>query len=90
MFSSKKVPVSKEHMEYLKNKVSQNIYTVYTNCFGGADFCFMGSGCKLKNYRCIYNKPAFKNYKDLLNLYNEGELFKHIAVTCAETVIGFY
>lgn len=36
----------------------------------------------------ITSQPS-RMVKTLINLYNEGQLFKHIGITCVETAVGF-
>jgi NitT/TauT family transport system permease protein len=90
MFSSKKVPVSKEHMEYLKKIKYRKIFILFTQiALVVLIFVLWEVAANLKIIDAFITSQPSRIIKTFLNLYNEGELFKHIAVTCAETVIGF-
>lgn len=90
MFSSKKAFVSKEHMEYLRKIKLRKLFVVSTQIILVILlFVLWEVAANLKLIDSFITSQPSRIIKTFSNLYNEGQLFKHIGVTCAETAIGF-
>lgn len=90
MFNSKKAPVSKEHMGYLRKIKLHKLFVVFTQIIlVTLIFILWEAAANLKLIDPFITSQPSRIIKTFLNLYNGGELFKHIGVTCAETSMGF-
>ena len=82
--------ISKEHQEYLKKIKSTHRKIVFTRIFI-LIFVFilwelLGN---LKVIDPFLTSTPSRMLKSLITIYNEGTLFRHIWVTCYETILGF-
>lgn len=82
--------ISKERMEFLKRVRRQTIMVRFTQFF----ILIMAFGlweifASLKIVDPFITSQPSRIINTVLTLYREGVLFKHIIITCIETIIGF-
>jgi len=82
--------ISMEQLKYLK-KVNREKYTVLLLqiLIAVLFFAIWEAAARLKLIDPFITSQPSRIIKTIVNLYSEGHLFNHIAVTCTETVIGF-
>ena len=82
--------ISKEHIEYLR-KVKTRKYSILAVQIALLIifFALWEIAARLKMIDAFITSQPSRIIRTLGNLYREGQLFKHIGVTCAETVVGF-
>lgn len=82
--------VSIEHKKYLQGIKLRKFALLFTQIFILVLFFALWEWAANKKFidPFITSQPS-RIVKTIVNLYNEGQLFKHIGVTCLETVIGF-
>jgi NitT/TauT family transport system permease protein len=82
--------ISDEHKKFLTNIRNQNIaVTISRAVLLIAFFSLWEIAGNLKWIDPFLVSQPSRMVKTLIQLYNEGTLFRHIYVTCMETVIGF-
>ncbi|WP_163194585.1 ABC transporter permease [Clostridium thermarum] len=82
--------ISNEHKKYLKKIKSTHHKVVFTRIFIlVAIFAMWEILGDLKVIDPFLTSTPSRMIKSLINIYNEGTLFKHILVTCYETILGF-
>jgi len=86
----KDIIISKDHRAYLRNLKLKRLAILLTQIFILIAFFALWEWAADKKIidSFITSQPS-RVLKTLRNLYNEGQLFTHIRVTCVETVIGF-
>ncbi|MDQ2086104.1 ABC transporter permease [Herbivorax sp. ANBcel31] len=90
MFSSKKLLISEDHREYLRKIKLRKLFILFTQiALVVLLFVLWEVAANFKIIDPFITSQPSRIMRTFLNLYNEGQLFKHIGVTCTETVIGF-
>lgn len=81
---------SLEHKQYLKNIKKRNIKILITRLIILISFFILWEVAGYYKWidPFLTSTPS-RMWKSLLKIYAEGTLFKHIAVTCYETILGF-
>ncbi|NLZ47705.1 MAG: ABC transporter permease [Clostridiales bacterium] len=82
--------ISDEHKQYLKKIKSYNRKVVFTQIAILALFFVLWE--VLADFKILdpfLTSSPSRIIKSLVEIYNEGTLFKHIWITCYETVLGF-
>ncbi len=86
----KEINISKERLEYLKSRKIRKTSITMTQIMILIVFIALWEICA--KYQIIdpfiMSKPS-RIVNTIINLYNEGQLFQHIGVTCWETIVGF-
>lgn len=81
---------SLEHMAYLKSVKKRNIIITVTRLIIlVAFFALWEVAGDYKWIDPFLTSTPSRMVKSLVKIYNEGTLFKHIFVTCYETILGF-
>lgn len=90
MTINNKISVSQEHKEFLRKvKRKQTSITITRVILLVFFFALWEIAARLKWIDpFLFSQPS-RMVKTLVTLYNEGALFRHIGVTCSETIIGF-
>ncbi|PYG87838.1 NitT/TauT family transport system permease protein [Ruminiclostridium sufflavum DSM 19573] len=90
MSKSKELNISSERLEYLNSMRIRRISTTVTQIFILLVFFILWEFLARFGFidPFITSQPT-RIVKTIINLYNEGQLFHHIAVTCLETFTGF-
>lgn len=84
------VSIEKEHEEYLKNVKTQKIKIHVTRLIIlFSIFILWEVAGDLKWIDPFLTSTPSRMAKSLVKIYSEGTLFKHIFITCYETIIGF-
>lgn len=90
MYRTEKLTISLEHSEFLKKVKHRKLVILSTQIILLILFFIIWE--VLARYKIIdsfiTSQPS-RIIRTLINLYREGELFKHIGITCLETIIGF-
>jgi NitT/TauT family transport system permease protein len=82
--------VSKEHEIYLKQVISTKRKIVITRVFILVVFIGLWQiGANLKWIDPFLTSSPTRVIKSFISLYEDGTLFKHIGITCYETILGF-
>ncbi len=82
--------ISPEHAQYLKKIRREKISIRLTQLFIlVAAFVLWEVFARLKIIDPFITSQPSRIISTVINLYNDGTLFKHIGVTCLETIIGF-
>lgn len=83
-------PYSKEHQEYLKKAKNRKIAIIITQILILVIFFVQWEiTARLKIVDPFLVSQPSRIIKSLVKIYNEGTLFRHIWVTCYETIVGF-
>ncbi len=83
-------PYSKEHQEYLKKAKNRKTAIIITQILILVIFFVQWEiTAKLKIVDPFLVSQPSRIIKSLVKIYNEGTLFRHIWVTCYETIVGF-
>lgn len=81
---------SLEHKQYLKNVKKRNTIIIITRLvILIAFFAFWEIAGYYKWVDPFLTSTPSRMLKSLVKVYNEGTLFRHILVTCIETILGF-
>ncbi len=87
---TEKVNISKEHERYLKKIKLHKVSILSTQVLVLIVFFILWELlARFKVIDAFITSQPTRILKTIVNLYNEGELFKHIGITCLETIIGF-
>lgn len=87
---TKESSISKEHTEYLRNVKKENTEVLINRIIIlVAIFALWEIAGDLKWIDPFLTSTPSRMVKSLIKIYNEGTLFKHIGVTCFETILGF-
>ncbi len=90
MFDGQREQLSKEHGEYLRRVKLNKALIVLTQIVLLVLFFLLWEGAaRLKLIDPFITSQPTRIMRTLVNLYNEGHLFNHIAITCLETIVGF-
>ncbi|MCX7772051.1 MAG: ABC transporter permease, partial [Clostridia bacterium] len=92
MSMSKKVDqtLSPERKEYLRKvKLRKTATLVVRLLILVLFFAIWEIAARIKLIDSFITSQPSRMLKTLVNLYHEGELFKHIGITCLETIAGF-
>lgn len=82
--------ISHEHQEFLKKVKFRKISIIFTQIFILIFFFLVWElAARYGLIDSFITSQPTRVVKTIVNLYNEGELFKHIGITCLETIIGF-
>lgn len=82
--------VSKEHEEYLKKVISTKRRIVVTRALILVVFIALWQiAASLKWIDPFLTSSPSRVIKSFISLYEDGSLFKHIGITCYETILGF-
>lgn len=86
----REAPLSKERLTYLKAKRRRKVSVIATQLLILVIFFVQWEVLARLNLvdSFITSQPS-RIINTVINLYREGQLFHHIAVTCWETVVGF-
>lgn len=88
--SETKITVSDEHIQYLKKVKIRNRAITITRIVLLVLFIFLWEVAgQLKWIDPFLTSQPSRVVKTLVKLYDEGILFRHIWVTCMETIVGF-
>lgn len=89
--SKKNIPyISPEHQAYVKKVQRRKFAVLSTQIIILLSFLVLWEVlARLKIIDSFIASQPTRVIKTIINLYKEGELFKHIEVTCVETIIGF-
>lgn len=82
--------ISNEHQEYLKTVKKRKRNILLTKILILVTFFVLWE--VLGDFKIIdpfLTSTPLRMFKSLLKLYNEGSFFRHIGITCYETIIGF-
>ncbi|MCX7922814.1 MAG: ABC transporter permease [Clostridia bacterium] len=85
-----KSQASPEHKEYLK-KVRRRKFSILAAQISILVLFFVGweLAAQYKIIDAFITSQPSRIFKTIVNLYKEGQLFKHIGITCFETIVGF-
>lgn len=87
---SKEINVSRERLNYLKSRKAKKISILLTQLMILIIFFAQWEICaRLKIYDSFITSQPSRIVNTIINLYNEGQLFQHIGITCWETIVGF-
>lgn len=90
MSDSNKLNISSEHREYLRKVKRRKLTILATQIMIIAlFFALWEMAARLRIIDPFITSQPSRIIETLGNLYREGQLFKHIGVTCAETALGF-
>lgn len=90
MSKVKEINVSKERLAYLKTiKVKKTSILVIQILILIVFFAQWEICARLKIIDPFITSQPSRIVNTILNLYKEGQLFQHIAITCWETIVGF-
>jgi NitT/TauT family transport system permease protein len=82
--------VSKEHLEYLKRIKRTKFKITFTRILILLIFFVLWEVLgTLKVIDPFLTSTPSRMFKSLITIYKEGTLFKHIFITCFETILGF-
>ncbi len=82
--------ISKEHAEYLRKvKIRKTMIHITQVLLVVVLFILWEIAGRLKIIDSFITSQPSRIARTLANLYREGQLFRHIFITCAETVTGF-
>lgn len=82
--------ISKEHEVYLKSVISTKRKIVVTRILILVIFiAFWQVAANLKWIDPFLTSSPSRVIKSLMEIYQDGSLFKHIGITCYETILGF-
>ncbi len=82
--------ISEERAQYLKSRKMRKILICLTQVLILIAFLALWEICaRLKIIDSFITSQPSRIVNTIVNLYNEGQLFQHIGITCFETVIGF-
>ena len=90
--SSKQTAInpSKERLDYLKKRKRKKVLISLTQILLLIAFIALWEICaRLKIIDAFITSQPSRIINTIVRLYNEGQLFHHIEVTCFETIIGF-
>ncbi|MCX7709794.1 MAG: ABC transporter permease [Clostridia bacterium] len=90
MSKIKNQAISPDHINYLKKVRRTKLSILFTQIIIAVLFFLLWE--VLARYKVIdpfITSQPTRVIKTLVNLYNEGNLLRHIGVTCLETIIGF-
>ena len=92
MYMSKltQINISKERLEYLKARKFKKVSITLTQILILIVFITQWEICARLHIidSFIMSQPS-RIVNTIINLYNEGQLFQHIIITCWETIVGF-
>lgn len=87
---SDKPQISLAHKEYIKKYKQRKINIFITQIIIAiAFFALWEWASRVKIIDPFITSQPTRIIKTIINLYNEGDLFKHIGITCGETAAGF-
>lgn len=90
MYKHKELNLSAERTAYLKTRKRRKILITFTQALILIVFLAQWEICaRLKLIDPFITSQPSRIMNTLVNLYNEGQLFQHIGITCLETIIGF-
>jgi len=90
MSKPKEINASKERLEYLKSRKIKKISIIFTQIMILIVFIVQWEIlARLQIIDSFITSQPSRVVSTIINLYNEGQLFQHIAVTCWETIVGF-
>ncbi|HEX2926007.1 MAG TPA: ABC transporter permease [Ruminiclostridium sp.] len=82
--------LSEERLKYLKQRKSRKIMISLTQVLILVIFLAQWEICaRLKIIDPFITSQPSRIVSTIIRLYNEGQLFQHIAITCFETIVGF-
>lgn len=82
--------ISLEHQDFLRKVKLRKISIISTQLFMLISFFVIWElAARYGIIDSFITSQPTKIVKTIANLYSEGELFKHIGITCLETVVGF-
>ena len=86
----KNVKISDEHQDYLKKRKNYQLMLTTTRISILIFFIVLWELAAIMGWidPFLTSSPS-RIIKSLISFYNEGILFKHIAITCFETIVGF-
>lgn len=88
--NSSTLAVSKEHMEYLKERKLYRWKVVITQLFLFIGLIILWEiAARAKWVDSFITSQPTKIIETIISLYQEGELYHHIFITVVETIIGF-
>lgn len=81
---------SKEHENYLKQVIRNKRKVTFTRLLILISiFVFWEVAGNIGLIDPFLTSTPSRMWKSLIKIYNEGTLFRHIIITCAETIVGF-
>ncbi len=90
MFKQKELNLSSERLSYLKARKRKKFLIALTQILILVIFFAQWEiFARLKLIDPFITSQPTRIINTLINLYNEGQLFQHIGITCLETIIGF-
>jgi NitT/TauT family transport system permease protein len=90
MSKSKETNISKERLDYLRTVKIRKISILVTQILILITFFALWEIlAKLKIIDSFIMSQPSRIVNTIINLYNEGQLFQHIGITCWETIVGF-
>lgn len=90
MSDLKKKNISREHAEYLRKIKRRKITILITQISLLIVFFVVWELlARFKIIDAFITSQPSRVLKTFINLYREGQLFKHVGITCTETVVGF-
>lgn len=90
MSSIKELEISKERLEYLRSRKIRKTSIFITQVLILIAFFVSWEVCaRLKIIDSFITSQPSRIVNSIINLYNEGQLFHHIGITCWETIVGF-
>lgn len=90
MSNAPKAPVSKERREFLRGVRLRKLAIIFTQiAIIVIFFALWEAAARLKLIDAFITSQPSRIVATLNSLYKEGQLFRHIGVTCMETVVGF-
>ena len=90
MSKQKELNVSSERLQYLKARKVKKISILLTQILILVVFFAQWEICaRLKIIDPFITSQPSRIVNTIINLYSEGQLFQHIAITCWETIVGF-
>jgi len=90
MSKQKEAKASIERLEYLRSRKVKKTSIILTQILILIVFITLWEVCaRLQIIDSFITSQPSRIVRTILNLYNEGQLFQHIAVTCWETIVGF-
>lgn len=90
MSKIKKLELSKERLEYLKTRKIKRVSILLTQILLLILFIVQWEIlARMKVIDPFITSQPSRVIKTIINLYNEGQLFHHVAITCWETIVGF-
>jgi len=90
MSKPKEINTSIERLEYLKARKVKRISIILTQVLILIVFLVLWEICaRLQIIDSFITSQPSRIVSTIINLYDEGQLFVHITVTCWETIVGF-